>query len=595
MKFLESFKWSGKFTSIIQKFPFWLSLLAVFLVIFDLGFKKSPQTADLLIPFYMYALLVGCISIGLRYLLFSGRPGIKVRIIDIILLTLFLFLILLKIDFITNHLGFLSFFNKKGWLHLALFLYFLREYSSLKIDFNRQYLNPAQLFIASFLLIILSGTFLLLLPNATYSGISLVDALFTSTSAVCVTGLIVVDTGSFFTQFGQHVILVLIQLGGIGIMTFASYFSHFFRGRSSYENQLTMSDVTNSEKIGEVFSVLKKIITITFSIELVGAILIFFSLDNIHFTSFADKIFFSIFHSISGFCNAGFSTLENSLYEPGFQFNYPLHLIIALLFILGGLGFPIVLNVITYLKYLIINRILPVGHNQTPLHRPWVININTRIVMVTTSLLLSLGTLLFYILEYNNTLAVHHSQFGKIVTAFFGAATPRTAGFNSVDTSALHFTTLMLILLLMWIGASPASTGGGIKTSTFAIATLNFFSLAKGKNRIEIYRREIADLSIRRSFAIISLSFLVIGMSVMLIVAFEPEQTLLKIAFESFSAYSTAGLSMGLTSNLSDYSKLVLIATMFIGRVSMLTILIALMRRVRHLNYRYPTEEILIN
>jgi potassium uptake TrkH family protein len=568
--------------------------LAVFLVTFDLGFKKSPQTEDSLITFYMYALMVGCISIALRYLLYSRRPGIKVRIIDIILLTLFLFLILLKIDFITNHLGFLSFFNKKGWLHLALLLYFIREYSSLKIDFNRQYLNPAQLFIASFLLIILTGTFLLLLPNATYSGISLVDALFTSTSAVCVTGLIVVDTGSFFTQFGQNVILVLIQLGGIGIMTFASYFSYFFRGQSSYENQLTMRDMTNSEKIGEVFSVLKKIITITFSIELVGAILIFFSLGNIHFTSLADKIFFSIFHSISGFCNAGFSTLENSLYEPGFQFNYPLHLIIALLFILGGLGFPIVLNVITYFRHLIINRIL-VGHNQTPLHRPWVLNINTRIVMVTTFLLLSFGTLFFYILEYNNTLAVHPSEFGKIVTAFFGAATPRTAGFNSVDTSALNFTTLMMIFLLMWIGASPASTGGGIKTSTFAIATLNFFSLAKGKTRIEIYRREIADISVRRSFAIISLSFLVIGMSVMLIVTFEPEQTLLKIAFESFSAYSTVGLSMGLTSSLSHYSKLVLIATMLIGRVSMLTILIALMRRVKHLNYRYPTEEILIN
>ncbi len=595
MKFLQSFKWSSKFTYKIRKFSFWVSLLAVFLVIFDLGFKKSPQTEDWLISFYMSALMVGCLSIALRYLLSSGRPGIKVRIIDIFLLTIFLFQILLKIDVITELLGFLSFFNKKGWLHLAVLLYFIREYSSLKIDFNRQYLNPAQLFIASFLLIIILGSFLLLLPNATHSGISLVDALFTSTSAVCVTGLAVVDTGSFFTQFGQHVILVLIQLGGIGIMTFASYFSYFFRGQSSYENQLTMRDMTNSDKIGEVFTVLKKILTITFSIELVGAILIFLNLDTIHFSSLADKIFFSIFHSISGFCNAGFSTLENSLYEPGFQFNYPLHIILALLFILGGLGFPIVLNIITYFKHLIINRILPIGKKEKRLHRTWVININTRIVMVTTLLLLSLGTLLFYFLEYDNTLAVHTTEYGKIVTAFFGAATPRTAGFNSVDTSALNFTTLMLIILLMWIGASPASTGGGIKTSTFAIAILNFLSLAKGKDRIEVYRREIADISIRRSFAIISLSLLVIGMSIMLIVAFEPEQTLLRIAFESFSAYSTVGLSMGLTSSLSDYSKLVLVVTMFIGRVSMLSILIALMRRVKHLNYRYPTEEILIN
>jgi potassium uptake TrkH family protein len=570
-------------------------MIAVCVVVFDLGFKKGLQTSESLITFYMYTLMVGCLSIGLRYLLYSGRRELKVKVIDIILLTLFLFLILLKIEFIIGQLDFLAFFNKKGWLHLALLLYFLREYFSLKIDFNRQYLNPAQLFIASFLLITLVGALLLLLPNATYSGISLVNALFTSTSAVCVTGLTVVDTGSYFTQFGQNVILVLIQLGGIGIMTFASYFSYFFRGQSSYENQLTMRDMTNSEKIGEVFSVLRKIITITFSIELVGSIFIFLSLDNIQFTTLGDKIFFSIFHSISGFCNAGFSTLENSLYEPGFQFNYPLHLIIALLFILGGLGFPIVLNIITYFRHLVINRILPVGYNQIPVHRPWVLNINTRIVMVTTFLLLFLGTFFFYILEYNNTLAVHTSEFGKIVEAFFGAATPRTAGFNSVDTSALNFTTLMLIFLLMWIGASPASTGGGIKTSTFAIATLNFFSLAKGKTRIEVYKREIADISVRRSFAIISLSFLVIGMSVLFIVTFDPEQTLLKIAFESFSAYSTVGLSMGLTASLSEYSKLVLIATMLIGRVSMLTILIALMRRVKHLNYRYPTEEILIN
>ena len=592
MKFLQHFKGSKKFISNLRKVSFWLSLITVFLVVFDLGFRKSPQTATFLITFYMYALMLGCISIGLRYLLSEGRPGIKVRIIDLILLTLFLFLLFLKSGILSDTVGLITFFNKKGWLYLALFLYFTREFSSLKIDFNRQYLNPAQLFVASFLLIILLGTFLLLLPNATYTGISLVDALFTSTSSVCVTGLIVVDTGSYFTPFGQNIILVLIQIGGIGIMTFASYFSYFFRGQSSYEIQLTMKDMTNSEKIGEVFSVLKKIILITFIIEFIGAVLIFLSLDKNILTSIGDRIFFSVFHAISGFCNAGFSTLENNLFEPEFRFNYPLHLIIAVLFILGGLGFPIVMNIIGYLKHLLVNRILPPSLKK--IHIPWIININTKIVIVTTSILLLLGTLFFYILEYNNTLYIH-SEYGKIVTAFFGAATPRTAGFNSVDTSALNFTTLMLIFLLMWIGASPASTGGGIKTSTFAIATLNFISLAKGKNRIEIYRREIADVSVRRSFAIISLSFLVIGMSIMLIVAFEPEQTLLKIAFESFSAYSTVGLSMGLTASLNDASKMVLIATMFIGRVSMLTILIALMRRVKHLNYKYPTEEILIN
>lgn len=225
---------------------------------------------------------------------------------------------------------------------------------------------------------------------------------------------------------------------------------------------------------------------------------------------------------------------------------------------------------------------------------PWVLNLNSRIVLITTFILLLSGTGLFYIFEYNNTLS-EHSEFGKIVTAFFSAATPRTAGFNAVDTSALHFSTLMLIFLLMWIGASPASTGGGIKTSTFALATLNFLSLAKGKDRIEIYKREVSNISIRRAFAIISLSLVVIGLAIFLIAFLEQDKNIIAITFEAFSAYSTVGLSMGITACLSSSSKLILIATMFIGRVSMLTLLIAILRNIKHLNYRYPSEEILIN
>lgn len=481
-----------------------------------------------------------------------------------------------------------------GWIYLALFIYFIREFSVLKIDFKRDYLNPAQLFIASFIFIILAGTALLLLPNATHEGISVINALFTATSAVCVTGLAVVDTGTYFTQFGQIIIVILIQLGGLGIMTFASYFSYFFRGQSSYEHQLMLKDITNSDKIGEVFSVLKKIVLLTFSIEAIGAIIVYFTLGKSPLQTIPQKIFFSIFHSISSFCNAGFSTLHNSLYEPGYRFNYSLHLIIAILFILGGLGFPIIFNLFKYLKYLFRNKILKLGNLDKSVHIPWVINLNTKIVIVTTTTLLFLGTVFFYVFEFNNTLA-EHSGFGKVVTAFFGAATPRTAGFNTVDTSALHFSTIMIIFLLMWIGASPASTGGGIKTSTFAIATLNFFSLAKGKDRVEAYNREIADISIRRAFALIGLSLMVIGMSVFLIAAFDSEKTLLSIAFECFSAYSTVGLSVGITASLSSAAKVVIIGTMFIGRVSMLTILIAMMRKTRHLNYKYPKEEILIN
>lgn len=578
----------------LNRFSFLLSLITVFVALYDLGFRQAQREEEQLNEYYFIVLIIGVTAIVLRYFLFKIKFRLKVRIFDALLGTLFLLLIMVKIDTLRENIAVLEVLNKMFYVYLAAFIYFIREFATVEFSFKQQYLNPAQLFITGFLFIIFLGTALLMLPNATHNGISLLDALFTSTSAVCVTGLIVVDTGSYFTAFGQGVILLLIQLGGLGIMTFASYFSYFFRGQTSYKNQLMLKDATNSEKIGEVFSVLKKILYITAIVELIGAVLIYLSLNKKEMTLISDRLFFSLFHSISGFCNAGFSTLENSLYEPGFRHNYILQLVIALLFILGGIGFPIVLNLYKYVVYKIKRGLFRFGKKGERTHLPWMININTRIVVVTTSILLAVGTIGFYAFEYNNTLA-EHNWYGKLVVSFFGAATPRTAGFNSVDTGALNFSTLMLVFLLMWIGASPASTGGGIKTSTIAIATLNFFSMARGKDRIEVYKREISYSSVRRAFAIISLSLMVIGMAVFMIASFDNEKTLLSIAFECFSAYSTVGLSTGITASLSPASKIVLIFTMFIGRVSMLTILIAILRRVKHMNYRYPTDEILIN
>jgi potassium uptake TrkH family protein len=584
----------SKLFKFLKKCSFWLSFLTVGILVFDLGFAHSASERGYLDNFYSVVLFLGIISILIRYFLSKQKFSIKVKVFDTLLFTLFALIGLVQVDSLLENIPFLGFFNKMGWVFLTIFLYFIREFSALKIDFKREYFNPAQVFIGSFLFIILIGTFLLMLPKATHSGISALDALFTSTSAVCVTGLIVVDTGTYFTNFGQTIILILIQLGGLGIMTFASYFSYFFRGKASYENQLMLKDMTNSDKIGEVFSVLKKIILVTFAIEIIGTILIFFTIEKSVIASVPERIFFSVFHTVSGFCNAGFSTLENSLYEPEFQFNYPLQLIVAVLFILGGIGFPILFNLYKYFGYFLKHQFLKIRHPREIVYKPWVLSLNSRIVLMTTFVLLITGSALFYFFEHDNTLA-GHSEFGKIVTAFFGGATPRTAGFNSVDMSALNFSTIMIVFLLMWIGASPGSTGGGIKTSTFAVATLNFLSLARGKDRIEVYRRQITDMSVRRAFAIIALSLMVIGVAVFLIASFDSDKTLLSIAFECFSAYSTVGLSLGITPHLSSASKMVIIFTMFIGRVSMLTILIAVLRRVKHLNYRYPDEEILMN
>lgn len=575
----------------LYRTAFWASVLGIFAFIFDFGFSKAILIQQIIDGFYFVVIALGLIGTFARYFENSNLLKRKVAVFDIISVayTLYIFYMYLfvgeafKTDLILEN---------PLWVVLAVILTFIREFSVQKLNLNRTYFNPAQIFILSFLTIIFIGSLLLMLPNATHNGISFIDALFTSTSAVCVTGLIVVDTGTYFTLFGQSIILFLIQIGGLGILTFASYFSYFFKGGSTYENQLTLSEMTNSQKIGDVFSTLKNIIVITAIVELTAAILIFFSLDKSLINSFSDKAFFSVFHAISAFCNAGFSTLSNSIYETGFRFNYTLQLIIIATFVLGGLGFPIVVNIIRFIKHKVVNVFRFNSKEKT--HKPWVLNINSRITLVTTISLTTVAFILFFILEYNNTLS-EHSLFGKIVNALFGAATPRTAGFNSVDMNALAFPTVMITFLLMWIGASPASTGGGIKTSTFAIATLNILSLAKGKQRIEVFRREIADISVKRAFATIALSLIIIGTGIVLIAIFDPEKGLLNIAFESFSAYSTVGLSLGITGSLSSASKIIIILIMFVGRVSMLSIIVALFKKIKHKNYRYPSEEITIN
>lgn len=567
----------------------WLSLVSLIGFIDEMGFNLRPWISESLHWLYFTSIVAGLVSLVFRYWIRSGRPPRKVWLYDSILF-IGLCLVLLNL---TTWLR-LPFFDTTRYLFIGVLFVFFREFSTLNVQLTRKFLNPAQVFILSFLLLIFLGSLMLLLPNATHEGITYLDALFTSTSAVCVTGLIVVDTGTYFTQFGQSIILVLIQLGGLGIMTFTSYFSYFFTGAASYESQILLREMTNSEKLAEVFGTLKKILFLTFGIELAGALLIFFSISPDLVPQRNGRVFFSTFHAVSAFCNAGFSTLTDSLYDAEFKFNYSMQLIIAFLFIFGGIGFPILFNFIRYVRHFLVKRIFYFGKRVDHKYQPWLININSRIVLITTVILLAGGTLLFLWLEYDNTLK-EHSLFGKIVTAFFGAATPRTAGFNSVNMAALRFPTIMLTFLLMWIGASPGSTGGGIKTSTLAIATLNFFSLARGKNRVEVFKREISNFSIQKAFAIISLSVIVIGVAISMISLFDSNKSLLAIGFESFSAYSTVGLSLGITADLSSASKMVIILTMFIGRVSMLTILIALLRRVKHQNYQYPKEDILIN
>ena len=486
------------------------------------------------------------------------------------------------------------FLNRSLAVHTIIILSLVVEISTSSLNFNNRNTNPGLLFAFSFIFIIVFGTGLLLLQNATYTGIGVTDAFFTSTSAVCVTGLIVVDTATFFTPLGQIFIIILIQIGGLGIMTFTSFFGYFFKGGASFGNEFLLKDLINEEKLGEIFNTLLKIIAITFFIEAIGALIIYSTLDTSLFNGRLSVLGFSVFHSVSAFCNAGFSTLSGNLYEPGFRNNYNLHYIIGVLIILGGLGFPIVFNYYRLINHYIRNKYHQIATNSKYIHTPKIINANTRLVMITTLVLLAGGFVFFMFSEYDHSLK-GLSWGGKVAGAFFGSVTTRTAGFNTVDMTMLAPATILVYFFLMWVGASPASTGGGIKTTTFAVAILNFVSMSKGKDRTEVFGRELTNESGRRAFSVIFLSFLVIGLSVLMLTISDPNLDLTKIIFEVISAFGTVGLSLGITSQLSLAGKWVLIVTMFLGRVGTLTILVGLFRRMRNYEYNYPSEDVMIN
>ena len=472
----------------------------------------------------------------------------------------------------------------------GLIFYFLLRLLVLVRHIYDIYFNPAIVFVGSFLILDLMGAFLLMLPSATTNGISFTNALFTSTSAVCVTGLTVVDTSSAFTIVGQSIILVLIQLGGIGILTFTSFFAFFFRGSSSFKEGLNTKDFIAHEGLRDVFRAALNVVIFTLGVEAVGAIFIYSSILEIN--TIENKFFFSIFHSISAFCNAGFSILSVGLYDEAIRFDYFLQWIIMTLIVLGGLGHNIVFNFYQYIK----NYVIELFEKKIVHKKIRVITLNTKIVIYTTVILLVGGFIFLYISEYNNTLLEHKTIFGKITAASFNSVTPRTAGFNAVDFSQMNVPSLLLIIFLMWIGGSPASTAGGIKTSTFALATLNIFAVARGKSRIEFFGRRISSESTSRAFAILCISLITIGISIVAMLIFEPKGTpLLTVAFECFSAYSTVGLSLNYTPTVTEPSKYVLIACMFIGRIGMLNLMVGLLRRMNHQFYEYPKENILIN
>ncbi len=443
-------------------------------------------------------------------------------------------------------------------------------------------IHPARLFMLSFAVTILTGALLLMLPASSNlpGGIRFLDALFTSTSAVCVTGLTVLDTGKDFTRFGQTVIMLLFQIGGLGLMTFTTFFALFLSGGLGIKEKFILREMMHEDNVGAIGKVLSSLVILTFTLEAIGAGFIFYSIRDFYPNNIEEAVFSSIFHAISGFCNAGFSIYSANLADPIAQSNYLFTTTISILIILGGIGFTTLLGVPKYLRV-----------NREPLFARLNMPLQVKIVFATTAILIVMGTVTTYILELNSSLKSFETG-PAFFHAYFQAVSARTAGFNTVDISAFTDPTTFFYCFLMFIGASPGGTGGGIKTTTFAIVFLSVWMYRNSTRDLRVQKRTIPPEIINLAFMIFWLSILYILLGVFLLSISEAGVKFVDLMFEAFSAAGTVGLSKGVSPNLSDFGKVVDILLMYIGRIGPLTIIFSFLVEKDSSRYSYPKDNI---
>ncbi|MCY4780925.1 ATPase [Sphingobacterium sp. UT-1RO-CII-1] len=574
---------------IVDRTMFYVSMVCAVVALVHIGYVTDREIAivseKVVIGMFYFLFILSFLRTSLSLL--AERKLDVAHISGIVLIIYFLIIAVARISG-----G--SYFANNEWVFIGIAIMFLSELSRNSLFFDSFYFNPTILFVISFIALILLGTVLLMLPRTTLlAPLSFVDAFFMATSAVCITGLSVTDISTNFSLFGQTVIMLLIQVGGIGIMTFTGFFGYFFSGGFSYKNQLMFGEILGENKLNSVISTLLTIIFITLLFEFVGGVFIFLSLDAALFDSIGERVFFSAFHAISSFCNSGFSILPDGIQNGNYRFNYGFQLCLAIVFILGGLGFGTVYNFYTFLRQKIRKIVRTVFLREPFVHKPRSFTFNTRFVLLCNAIVVVLATTSYFFMEQRHTLTADSNLVGEWVTSFFMVNSSRSAGFNSVDVGFLASPTLIMVITLMWIGSSPGSTGGGVKVTTVALAVLNIFSLAKGKESIEIFRRRIASESINKAFAIILLSVLTIAFSFVLLNFTDSTKPMKELLFETVSAYTTCGLTMGVTPSLSTAGKLVIIFTMFVGRVGTLTLLVAFIKNTKNKSYIYPTEKIL--
>lgn len=574
-----------------------LSILSVQAFVYQIGFEYSENTRLLISHFYRMAIEYFTILLSIIILanLFTrGRERVKLPYLVLYIMLLGSFLPLIDKSVYSNGVPIVwQILSSETYRIIVLLLLSVLNISSSLIGLLGRKTSPPLILLISFAFIIMVGTGLLLLPNSTVENISIIDALFVSTSAVCVTGLTPFEISEVFTPMGQYIILFLIQIGGLGLMTLTSFFTLFFMGNTSLYNQIVVSDIISSGSVNSLLSTLLKILGVTALIEILGSLIIWFTTHGELGMTVWQEVKFSIFHSISAFCNAGFSTLPGNLSNPLLEGNSSFFTTISFLIIFGGLGFPIIINFAktTYNKTM--NSWYKISRRHARPRNMLVYNINTKLVITTTLALLVGGTILIAIFEWDRAFAGMNLS-DKITHAFFAATSPRTAGFYTLDVTSFSTQTYLLVLFLMWIGGGSQSTAGGIKVSTFAISLMQAFSLARGKDRLDMMGRQISNDSISRANTTIFASILILIIAVMTLSIIEPHIPLQNLLYECISALGTVGLSMNTTPLLSDDGKIIVLLLMYIGRIGIVTLLLGIVRQSKNNKFNYPTDDIII-
>ncbi|MCX7903874.1 MAG: TrkH family potassium uptake protein [Caloramator sp.] len=438
-------------------------------------------------------------------------------------------------------------------------------------------LQPVQILALGFAAVILIGALLLKLPISSADGnpTPFLDCLFTATSAVCVTGLVTVDTGTHWSLFGQIVILLLIQIGGLGFMTFATMFAIILGRKISLKERLIMQEAYNAFNIQGIVKLAIYVMGITFSIEGLGAILL--ATQFIPQYGWKRGIYYGVFHAVSAFCNAGFDLIGGFRSLTPYVDNVVINLTIMSLIVIGGLGFGVVTEIIN-------NR----NFKKLSLH--------SKVVLLATSILIVTGAVAFFALEYNNPKTLGALSFkGKILSSLFASITPRTAGFNTINLPDMTTASKFLTIILMFIGASPGSTGGGIKTTTATLILMIVLAVVRGREDTEIFERRIPKELVYRAVGITFISFILV-IVVTMILSITQQGDFMEFMYEATSAFGTVGLSLGLTTRLDAIGKLIIIFTMYSGRVGPMTLALAFARKqlMASKAIKYPEDKILV-